>query len=170
MQRCTMSRYPTLKRNATMISRTRVWRTDRKASSYQRLSRFDLCQIRLIALHLLRCSTCTCYLMLITLWTCTPATTSSPQRGTSFQYLTGCCSFWPGWSIISLICRFRHKSWEEEGLFGEDPPDTPSPSTFAFTNSRWFDKFRIKCICFLAFIISFIVLVYRYILIRGDGQ
>ena len=40
--------------------------------------------------------------------------------------------------VHHLSERFRHKSWEEEGLFGEDPPDTPSPSTFAFTNSRWF--------------------------------
>jgi len=37
--------------------------------------------------------------------------------------------------ILPISNRFRHKSWEDEGLFGEDPPDTPSPSTFAFTNS-----------------------------------
>ena len=39
--------------------------------------------------------------------------------------------------VNAFFHRFRYKSWEDEGLFGEDPPDTPSPSTFAFTNSRF---------------------------------
>ena len=89
------------------------------------------------------CSTCTCCLMLITLSTFTRPTTSLPQRDTSFQYLTGWFNLLT--PILYALVRFRHKSWEDEGLFGVDPPDTPSPSTFAFTNSRWFNVNRGKC-------------------------
>ena len=44
---------------------------------------------QIFCLYIYNCSTCTCYLMLTTLWTCTPATTSSPQRDTFFRSRTG---------------------------------------------------------------------------------